>query len=175
MNLLANPWVLPGVVLTLIGTHTAVGLWQRHDGAASVKAAYEARDAESARASAAKILALEEANRKTENEHAEMLAAIGEAHEKDRAAQDARRVRDVADARSGALKLRDPGAKPAACPGAVSGAATSPGGSDGPAAGELSHELAEFLVSEADRADAIVADLASCQAVVRADRAQTKE
>lgn len=170
MSLLSNPWVLLGIVLTLIGTHTAVGVWQRHDGAAAVTAAYEARDNKAAQVAAAKILELENTNRQIENDHAEMLAAIGEAHEKDRSALEVQRNRDVDAARSGALRLRDPGAKPAACPSGVPGPAPAPGVGDGPAPGELSRELVEFLTGEANRADGVAEQLGHGQAVIRADR-----
>jgi hypothetical protein len=80
--------------------------------------------------------------------------------------QDALHARDLADVRSGALRLRDSGAK---CPAQVSAA---PGASvgDGQAGAELSAAATEFLLSEAERADRVAIQLGACQQVIESDR-----
>lgn len=82
----------------------------------------------------------------------------------------------VAAARSGALRLRDPGAKAANCP-SVShpvGEAqiTAPAsGSDGQTGGELSTAASEFLLRLTGEADQIARQLALAQDVITSDRA----
>lgn len=111
---------------------------------ATAKAETAARESE--RKQAAAILAATDKLTK-ENDHArETVAAL------------------TADLRSGALKLRER----FTCPARVPGAAASPGVGDEAAAGGLSGEDAEFLVSEASRADEVARQLTACQAIIGA-------
>jgi hypothetical protein len=141
-----NPWVILAAVAFYLASLAGVGYWQREDGAASTKAAYEARDNKALTAANEKIVELENHNRQVENDHAEMIAAIGEAHEKDRNALEALRIRDVAAARDGAIKLRDPGAKPAACGNPAAQDPAPAAERDVAKAGELSREAVGFLL-----------------------------
>lgn len=166
-----NPWLLLGFVVALI----AAALGGEYDGnkrgVNSERVAWQAKDNKELAAANAKILQLETDARAKEQAHAEQLAAIATNYEQELQNAENTRKADVAAARSGALRLRDPGARTEqACGSGTGQTSAAPGGRDGQAGGELSPELAEFLVSEADRADAIVKQLGACQAVIVSDR-----
>lgn len=165
--MIPNPWILLGIVLTWIASLVAVGGWQHSAGVTSERNANRGVQIEELKAANAEIKKLEEAARASEHEHAEQLAAIGAAHEADIEAHRIQAEKDVADARSGAKRLRDPGATGCPAGGGVPAAPAAPGERDGPAPGELSREAGAFLYQLVNDADAVVEQLASCQAVVR--------
>lgn len=118
--------------------------------------------------------ALDEATKRIraqEHEAAAKVAAVSTAYQKD--LTNANRAKDLAlnALRAGTLVLRDPGAPsgPAHAdrPAEATACAARP---DGGAPGRLSDEAAGFLLSEASRADSVVAQLTACQQVIRADR-----
>jgi prophage endopeptidase len=166
-----NPWILLAFVLALI----AAGLGGEYDGNKrginSERVAWQAKDNKELADANTKILQLENDARAKEQAHADALASIATNYEQELQNAENTRKADVTAARSGALRLRDPGSHTEqACGGSPGQTATASGGRDGQAGGELSPELAEFLVSEADRADTIVLQLGACQAVIVADR-----
>lgn len=168
--MIPNPWLIVGLLVAWIASIVAVGGWQHDAGVTAERARNQGVQIADLKVANAKIKALEEAARANEAKHATEVAAIGAAHEADIETRRVQAEHDVAAVRAGALRLRDPGAKPAACPGAVPSAAPAASVGDGPAPGELSRELDEFLVSEANRADAVAIQLGACQAVVLSDR-----
>mgnify|MGYP001613099461 FL=1 len=138
-------------------------------------AAIERRDNEALAKALARVKQLADEIRGLEQGHAETLAGVSKRHLKEKADAKRRSERDLAAARSGALKLRDP-ARAVACPPASSGSqgaapGAAAGGRDGEAGSELSGAAAEFLLGLANEADDAVRQLAACQAVIKADRA----
>lgn len=166
-----NPWVILAVVLAWGASLAGVGYWQRHDGAQAEKSSCQA-DKLAANAASAKALAeANAATRAEEQRSATELALVEDEAVKGQEDAEAKRRHDVAAARSGAISLR----VPATCPGSGAGSAPQtspgPGGSDGAATAELPREVTADLLALADDADAIVGQLAACQAVVKSDRA----
>ena len=121
-----------------------------------------------------KILDLQADIRTRESKGDADQAAISATYQEQLSHAHAETDRLVDAVRRGDVRLRDPGANVAACAGGGDGGRTTvagaAGGRDGPAGGELSREAAEFLLSEAGRADAIVRQLAAAQAVILNDR-----
>lgn len=168
-----NPYVLLGVgvgaawLLSLAG----VGYWQYGVGQDAERVEWQDRENEELRTANATITLLQNEARQTEQAHAKRLAETSGKYEKEKAHEIAKRERVIADLRSGAVRLRDPGTTgQRACGSEGCGIAAAPGKCDGPAGGELSGQLAEFLVSEAGRADEVVRQLQACQEVVISDR-----
>lgn len=143
-------------------------------GKQETEAAYAKRDNQALREANAEIQKLNDAARAHEHADAEALAKIDQQRAKDAKNAEDKRKRDVADARSGALGMRDPGqvTRCAAASGLSPGPAAKPGAgvSDGDAAGGLSREAVQFLLVLADDADDVAKQLASAQAVIRQDR-----
>lgn len=169
--MIPNPWVLLGIVLAWGASLAGVGYWQNSTGHISERVVWQQRALTEQAAADTKYKALETRYRLTEQDSARTLAATSAAYQKD--LQNAKIKNDavVAGIRAGAVRLRDPGTRPVCTGGSAPDSAT-PGavGHNGPTTGELSHELAEFLTSEAGRADDIVRQLTACQAVILDDR-----
>lgn len=166
--MIPNPWILLGVGVLWIASLFGVGAWQRDDGATAERVAWQAKEAAALRQWNETIDRLNREARAKEAEHATELAALGDRYAKDVDALDARRRRDLVDARAGALRLRDPAARAPACPGAPAAPATAPAAGDAPAPGELSGPAASFLLELANDADAVARQLAAAQDVIRA-------
>lgn len=95
-----------------------------------------------------------------ETAHAKRLLLIDESYLKEKQDADAQKARDIAAARAGVIRLRDPGGRcvPAAKPaGDVPPPDAGTGRAEAAGSTELSAEAAEFLLSESNRADALVA------------------
>lgn len=140
-------------------------------GKAETESRYQTRDNKALQDALARVQALQAEVRAREAQHQAAIDQI-EAKRKQEA-QDAKRQRDrdVAAARDGALKLRDPGAAAgtAHCdrsPGPAPGTAAA--GSDDRAPGELSGAAAEFLLSLVHDADDVARQLGAAQQVIRA-------
>lgn len=113
----------------------------------------------------------EDRNKAQEQQQATELAVAGENYATQLHEVQAQRDRDVAAARSGALKLRVAGMCPRASgdrPAAE--ASIAPARSDGAEGGELPAETTRRLFELADDADATVKQLTACQAIVNIDR-----
>jgi hypothetical protein len=141
-------------------------------GQKEAQTAYLARDNKALAAATQRIRELQERVRATEAEAAAGVATIDAAHDKELANVKERNERDVAAARSGALRLRDRWRNEArACTAervrdsdrAIAGTTS---GSNEEAGGEFSPEATEFLLGEANRADAIVEQLGAAQAII---------
>ena len=103
--------------------------------------------------------------REREHELGKVHETIATTLEKDK--QNALRKKDavIADLRAGTLRLRLPSDLPG-----TSAPAASPSKCDGASGSELPRITSEFLLAQAARADEIVLQLQSCQAILRADR-----
>ena len=165
-----------GVLLALAALLAAgaLGAGAYRAGMNAERNAWLARDNAQLRSANARIAQLQAQARAQEQAHGTAMAAAAAQFKKD--LHDVRTQKDgvIADLRSGRLRLRVPvvAAASAAC--GAGGASTEAGagaaGGDGEARAELSGAAAEFLVSFASEADAVVRQLSACQAVVAADR-----
>ena len=112
--------------------------------------------------------------RKKEQDDKVEKEKIGADYEKKLADKDAQRARDVASARAGSLRLSIPSNCPHAdgsSPAQTSGLASS---GDDPTRTYLPQQVTSDLFALADDADAVVAQLTACQAVIVSDRQPTK-
>lgn len=118
------------------------------------------------------LQALTDAARATEQRLVADMAALDQQYNQEMT--DAQRETDAALAavRAGELRLRNRFTCPVASPGVgVPGVAAGTGGGDAAESGGLQREDAIVLVRLAAEADAVVRQLAACQAIVTADRA----
>lgn len=105
-------------------------------------------------------------------QHQAEMAALDAKFTKEMEDEKRRAAADVAALRAGTVRVRDR----FTCPGATStsGAGTAAGRTpsmgDATQAGGLQAADAEFLLREAERADAVTLQLQACQAIVRRDR-----
>lgn len=144
---------------------------------------HQARLAEVSSINAQHSLAIAAANQRTldaeqrerdkEAQHAADMAALDEQRTKE--LNDAKAAADatIADLRAGSIRVRDRLTCPAvraAGPGAAGQAGTSTSVGDASAAYGLQSADAEFLLSEAKRADEVTVQLRACQDIVRGDR-----
>lgn len=129
---------------------------------------YKALMAEADKMHAEVYAKLEAKYRKQEQDHAAAIAAIDKTHTERLKNVQAKNRADLAVLRNGALQLHNR----FICPDAgstVPATGTSPGLGNGTSGGGLRIADAEFLVSEADRADGAVIQLQACQAIILAD------
>jgi len=167
-----NPYAIIVALVIWIASLAGVGYWQNGAGHSAERVAWQAKDNVELAAANAKILQMETDARASEQAHAQTQSDISTDYERKLQDAQTQRQKDIAAARSGALRLRDPGASAQqSCGGSAGQDAASASGRDGAAEPGLSGPAAEFLLSEADRADAIVQQLGACQAVILADRA----
>lgn len=164
--MIPNPWIIVAVLVAWIASLWAVGLWQNDAGRTSERVSWQAKDNKELVAANKEIQRLNDAARAKEHEQAAQLAAIGAAHAKELEDLDAQRRRDVADAHSGARKLRVPGGcKPTGGSPAAEGPA-APARSDDATTAELPRQITADLLELADDADRNTRQLGKCQAVV---------
>ncbi len=166
-----NPWVIVALGIAWLASLAGVGWWQRHDGAAAEKVVWQERTNTELASANAEILRLENQARAQEAKHAAVMATISKRNLEEKQRVETQHQADVAAVRAGTLVLRDPGAATGeACAGAASPPGTAAGGRDGGAGGQLSGAAAEFLLTEASRADVVARQLAAAQAVIVEDR-----
>lgn len=174
------------LVYAVIGLAVLAALWAVYSGIDSrgfdrgvseTKATYETRDANALREAQSRIATLEANAREAERRAAADIAAISSNYQRKLADANALRDRDVADARSGAIRLSFNSTGSSNCgPDRDSGqsgpgqAAAGAAGRDGGAQTELPGEIAANLLTLANDADAVVNQLSACQAVVARDR-----
>jgi len=103
-----------------------------------------------------------------EKQGAEAQAVIVAKLNKDKVNALAKKDNTIAALRSGTLILRDPNST--ACSGTGAAVTGNTSGSVGVTGGQLSDELAQFLVTEASRADKIVLQLRAAQQLLIEDR-----
>lgn len=142
-------------------------------GQQEAQVAYEKRDNEALQSLNKRIVELTGEIRARDDKYAADLSMLDAMYQKEKRNAKIRADRAVADARSGALRLRDSWRDEALACGAErdrsagTAATTTPGGTADTGGRELSKELTEFLVSEANRADEVVRKLNQLQAVIR--------
>ena len=164
-----NPWVILGVVVAWALSVVGAGYWEYTEGKATANVQWEKVEAQENAQAAAKILQLENQARDAEAKHeAEMTVTVGQLT-KDHQDEIATYQSTIDKLRSGALKLRDPGTLPT-CSCSTSKTPANPAGNPTGTTGQLSEQLAEFLTSEASRADQVTAQLAACQKALQDDR-----
>ena len=133
-------------------------------------AKYAEERKEQARVNAEAIAKLDAKYRALEAKSKADLQAIGEKHEQDLKDAKARRDRDVAAARAGALRLSIPSNCPNPDRSSMPNAGPSASLGDAEARTDLPPEITASLFAIADDADELVGQLTACQAVVEADR-----
>lgn len=164
-----NVYFLAALVwlLSLVG----VG-WKLHSmGVAETKSAYVTRDLQDERMYSAQFRGINARYRDIELKWADRLSTVSTKYEQE-VAKNAKTKADLDAARKrGAVVLRDPGRTGGeACGGGTPETAPGTGQRDGPPGARLSESLADFLVAEASRADAIVLQLTACQDVLDNER-----
>ncbi|MFN8696307.1 MAG: lysis system i-spanin subunit Rz [Burkholderiales bacterium] len=145
----------------------ALGVWWIHNhGVQAERARWEAKLAKADAEWADKLEKANNANAALKLSHQQTLATIDATHQQEIRNAKARDDADRADIRRGALRLFDPHAT--VCPKLPTArdALATAGVGDGASGGQLSPETTEFLVSEANRADAITKQLTEAQAVI---------
>lgn len=175
-----NPYILLGVLVAWIASLASVGMWQHRAGAVSERVIWQDRMQQASDKASAELKSVEDHYRQIERTMAGRLGDISTQYEKELSDASAQHAADLSALRTGNLRLRDPGAHPQACGSGLPPAASGAGRRDGPpasglqeqSAGVLSDVASEFLLELVDRADSVAHQLAACQAVIRADRAE---
>ena len=147
--------------------YVAIGLVVYHFGALHVAASRATEECNAAwqKKIAAAQSASEEAAKRIEQAHAAALADLDTKYQQELKDANDQKDRDVAAARAGRIVLRYIPA-----PAKLPDPPASPGGGDDPKGAELPPEVTASLYALADDADQVAKQLASCQAVVEADR-----
>lgn len=166
-----NPWAIVIAVLLWLASMAGVGWWQRADGAAVERDAWQKRENTELRTAAAKIQQLEAKAKADTSAHAQALAAASTEYERMLQNANAQRAKDRAAVLAGTLRLRDNGATGLrACGSGISPPAAAASLGDGRAPGELSAAATGFLLELTSDADDVARQLAEAQAVIREDR-----
>jgi prophage endopeptidase len=149
-------------------------LWAAYSFGADVTTEHYQRVMAQHDADNSKALAAEQLRyRGLEQQHAANIAAIDQQHQQAIENEITSRERTIADLRAGAIGLRSKFTTCQRTSGATAPAGTGTSQRDAAASLELQREDATFLVSIASEADRVADQLRSCQAVIRADRAQS--
>ena len=169
MNLL-NPYVLLVGVISLIGAISGAYFYGHSNGVDSERVVWQGKENKALIDVQAKLSTATAANTLAEHKHAIELQHVSNVYQKELIDVSAKKDAVIVALRTGAIRLRDPGTKYTLSPNPLPGTSTGTSRCDGGPGGELSNELAEYLASEASRADAIVNQLAAAQAVIMKDR-----
>lgn len=169
-----NPWLIVGSLVALIAVGLGGDYLGHERGVKEERLVWQTRESKELADANTKILALEEKARADERAHAMKLAKIAAEHQQEIADAQVQKDRDVADARAGRIILRIPAPCKDSSGGVTPGASATPGVGDGGAAAELPHETTADLLALADDADAVTRQLTACQAVIRADRSESR-
>lgn len=134
-----------------------------------INASWQERETKMLQEAADRLAKAIEAAREQERKLEAELASLMSKFRKEIANVQAQRDRDVAAARSGALRLRLPAS---VCADSLAYGPPAPGspGGDGASGTYLPQQITSDLFSLANDADAVVAQLTACQAIVKADR-----
>lgn len=169
--MIPNPWLILGVVLAFVVSVTGAFFYGQNVGAEGERVEWQTRENVELAAANKKILDLTDAARARESLDAVRLASISAKYQEDLLNEKATHDRVVSDLRNGSRVLRIPVAGTSqTCGGETGAAPTAALRRDGQATAELSREASEFLVGLASEADAVVRQLAACQAVILQDR-----
>lgn len=171
-------YVYLGIAIAFMVALAGAGYKGFELGSDSVTAKWQAQALKEATENAAKLKAVSDAYRQKEQENARQSQLVSRRYQKEIANAETAKIAALDNLRTGALRLRDPNAKPDTCGDSTAKTGSGTGGHNGRAAGGLpeapagvlSDAASQFLIAEASRADAIVAQLQGCQAIVRADR-----
>ena len=169
MNLL-NPmtWLYGALALALVaGGAYFTG---RSDGKKNERVVWQAKEIKANQDAADSLAVATKKVSDAEKSHAIELQHVSNVYQKELIDVSAKKDAVIVALRTGAIRLRDPGTKYTLSPNPLPGTSTGTSRCDGGPGGELSNETAEFLASEASRADAIVKQLAAAQAVIMKDR-----
>lgn len=166
-----NPYMWMGGLLAIVLCFGSGYVSGRMDGTKITTAKWQAIERQNEQEAAQKLAAAQARADRIQASNQEAMVAASQTYQEELQHVTQSKDRIIADLRAGAVRLRDPGTRyeigihpvPEARPGA--------GRCDDEAGGELSEPTAEFLVGLAAEADAVVHQLAACQAVVEADRA----
>lgn len=166
-----NPWVLLGLLIAWIGSMATVGYWQNGVGKESERVVWQARENVELSEANAMIIMLQNKAREDEATHNQVLADISRTYQERINDADIQKDKFIAGVRNGTIVLRQPAPRTEKASGGISSEAIASAiGRDGETNSKLSDETAEFLYTEANRADKIVEQLAACQAIVIEDR-----
>lgn len=175
MRWLALLWRFKWQVLLVAALGLA--LWQRDvaNGLREDIAAHALEDERAAGAAKADKLQAETAAREVERIHVDEMAAIAAQHEQEKQHALAEKDAVIAGLRDGTYRLRTRLAAAGATADLAAQVGAAAGIGDGAAQTGLRIEDAEFLLSEASRADDVVRQLTACQAVIVSDRGVQKQ
>ena len=169
--MIPNPWVLLGALAAFVASVTGAFFYGQNVGAEDERVEWQGRENVELTAANRKILDLTEAARARESFHAIELNAISTKLQEDLQNEKAAADRVISDLRNGSRVLRIPITRTVeTCGGEAGTAPASTSGRDGEARADVHPAAAEFLVGLASEADAIVRQLAACQAVILQDR-----
>lgn len=172
MNATLKPYLYLAIVLAWVASLAAVGYWQNGAGHVAERSAWMERENDELRQANVEIIRLQAAARAQEQRQAELMATISITYQEQLTHETAQHRADIAALRAGALRLRDRAAiKNTDCHPVPETPAAAIGRDDLPGA-ELSGAASEFLLVLTSRADNLARQLAACQSVIRADRAQ---
>ena len=169
MNML-NPytWIIGALVLAFVGGSAYVS--GRMDGKKIERSAWTTKELKATQDAADAIAKAHDEVQIAEQKHAQELQDVSITYQKELNNVSAKKDATIAALRTGAIRLRDPGTRYTLGANTLPNAGASARGCNGKAVSQLSDELAEFLTTEASRADAIVDQLTACQKVVVKDR-----
>lgn len=163
------PWYIY-VAIALVVYHFAAIRYYEGQARDECNAAWQKKEAAAEAAYQASLAQATQANADTKAKWKAKLSQVGVEYANALQEQADLRARDVAAAKSGALKLRyRPNSVQAGHPSSPQAPGPSAPSND-PGARELPPEIAANLYALADDADQVARQLAACQAVVSADR-----
>lgn len=170
-NLIPKPYLILGIVLILATSHLGALMFGRNMANNAHKAQLQ-KETEAKLVQMQKLmtenLRLSNEIRATESAHATKLASFSKAYQEELKNVKTEKDKFISSVRAGTIKLHIPKSASSDTPIAQVNATASR--CDGSAESELPRDVAEFLYSEASRADEIVNQLQACQAVVLEDR-----
>lgn len=161
-----NPYLWLVAILVLGAVGGGAYYSGRTDGKKIERAEWQARELKAQQEAADALLAAQNNVERERKQHALAIASISTKYEERLQHVSKTKDRVIADLRSGGIRLRDPGSRYSIGINPVPGKTNPPGECDGKTERGLSIELAEFLAGEATRADTIVEQLTSCQALI---------
>jgi prophage endopeptidase len=168
LKFIPTPYLILAISLAVLASHGAAawGGWKLRDNSARAAAQKEAeRKVQELTAMNAEIIRMQREVRAAEAEHASRLASFSQTYQE--RLQNVRDEKDkfIADVRSGAIRLRIP-AQTNAVPSGSAQTIPTASRCDAAAGSELPAEVAEFLWSEAGRADEITHQLTAAQETI---------
>lgn len=166
-----NPWLIVAALLAWAASLWGFGAWRAEVGATGERVKWQARENVELKAAKDAIKKLGEDARRIENARVDEMTILAINYAKGFQDAEARRLRDIDDARAGALRLRIPAS---ACQGTGGSPAAETGptasGGNGPQTVELPAKVTEDLLTLANDADIVANQLRACQEIIINDR-----